>query len=186
MTGPRILSIVNIEAAGGIDPLRLLRALSLRVERLDRGRFRVTGGAEPHYVDLIDRSVERCDCGDFIWRQVVCQHLLACLLREGDERVVNAAARLVAVLVQQNETLRRELRGQTIVVTRTLKSRVARATRRCPDELEFKRDPDGLTAAVEVVCRSTGELLGRVARGVARPEFVTARAEAAVTPQLAA
>ena len=40
----------------------------------------------------------RCDCGDHLWRDRVCKHMLAALLREGDEQVLCGVARLVAGL----------------------------------------------------------------------------------------
>lgn len=89
---------VDLRAAGGVDAVRLERALSLRVRRIGLGRYEVTGGAEPHWVDLYTRRLPRCDCGDHIWRERVCKHILAVLLREGDERVIGAVARLVASL----------------------------------------------------------------------------------------
>ncbi|HEX8691434.1 MAG TPA: hypothetical protein VF746_03240 [Longimicrobium sp.] len=186
MHGTRIIALVNIDAAGGVDPDRLARALTLTVRRTERGRYAVTGGAERHFVDLIDPTVERCDCGDFTWRQVVCQHLLACLLGEGDERVVHAAGQLVQRLLAENDRLRAELRGRTIVLTETLKRRVAAATAVPVDELEFRRDRDGETSDVTVVRRGAGEVLGRVTRSVSRPEFVSPAPEAADATRIAA
>lgn len=89
---------IDVKAAGGVDPLRLERSLGLEVRRVGRGRYLVTGGAEPHWVDLYTRRLPRCDCGDHLWRERVCKHILAVLLREGDERVIGAIAGLVARL----------------------------------------------------------------------------------------
>ena len=89
---------VDLRAAGGVDPARLERSLGLRVRRIGRGRYRVWGGSEPHYVDLYTRRMPRCDCGDHIWRDRVCKHILAVMLREGDERVIAAVGGLVARL----------------------------------------------------------------------------------------
>ena len=89
-----------------VDPARLTRGLELRVERAGYGRFRVTGGDEPHWVDLVDPAMPRCDCGDHVWRGTVCKHLLAALLREGDERVVAAVAALVRTLREAAEERR--------------------------------------------------------------------------------
>lgn len=186
MLGTRTIALIDIDAAGGIDPDRLARALALTVHRIERGRYTVTGGAERHFVDLIDPAAERCDCGDFTWRQLVCQHLLACLLREGDERVVRAAGRLVQRLLADNDRLRAELRGRTIALTQALKLRVAAASGVPVDELEFRRDPDGETSDVTVVLRAAGEVLGRVTRSVSHPEFVTPAPEAAAVPRMAA
>ena len=66
-----------------IDLKRLARAIHLDVERLADHRYRVTGGAEPHIVDL--RRARECDCRDAeIQREYACQHLMATMLYEGD------------------------------------------------------------------------------------------------------
>jgi hypothetical protein len=89
---------IDFHAAGGVDLPRLERSLGLRVEPLGRGRYRVSGGDEPHWVDLCSAAHPRCDCGDHLWRDRICKHILAALLREGDERVVLALGRLVTEL----------------------------------------------------------------------------------------
>jgi len=82
----------------GIDLDRLERSLQLRATRSGAGRFRVEGGAHAHWVDLYTTDLPRCDCADHLWREQVCKHILAALLREGDERVLAALHRLVSVL----------------------------------------------------------------------------------------
>jgi hypothetical protein len=89
---------IDVEAAGGIEAARLERCLGLQVEPVGRGRYRVTGGTEPHWVDLHSRFVPRCDCGDHLWRERVCKHILAAMLREGDERVIVEVGGLVQAL----------------------------------------------------------------------------------------
>lgn len=96
--GTRRRPYVDVDAAGGVEPGRLVRSLGLRVRRVGRGRYLVWGGREPHWVDLYTRRMPRCDCGDHIWRERVCKHILAVLLREGDERVIGEVARLVSGL----------------------------------------------------------------------------------------
>lgn len=81
---------LDFEMAGGIDLERLERSLLLEGERVGVGRYRVTGGEQDHWVDLHSTSHPRCDCGDHLWRDRICKHILAALLREGDERVVRA------------------------------------------------------------------------------------------------
>ena len=95
-TGARAL--IDFDALGGVDLDRLERGLSLDSERIGHGRYRVRGGAQDHWVDLYSTSHPRCDCGDHLWRDQVCKHILAALLREGDDRVVRALARLVGRL----------------------------------------------------------------------------------------
>lgn len=86
---------IDFDAAGGIDLERLERSLQLRGERIGRGRYRVDGGAGDHWVDLYTTSHPRCDCGDHLWRERICKHILAALLREGNERVLSALGTLV-------------------------------------------------------------------------------------------
>jgi hypothetical protein len=85
---------IDFDAAGGVDLDRLERSLALHGERVAHGRYRVTGGDQEHWVDLYTTSHPRCDCGDHLWRDRVCKHILAALLREGNERVLSALPRL--------------------------------------------------------------------------------------------
>lgn len=175
MTPVRILTIVNIERAGGIEPDRLLRALHLEVERIGRGEYRVSGGEETHYVDLINPSVERCDCADHLLREIVCKHLLACLLREGDDRVIRSVAHLCREMSASIRRLRVAARGPRIVVTRRLRERVAAEAAVMPDELRFQRDRDGETANLAVLDARDGHVIGILRRERTEPQFVPAR-----------
>ena len=89
---------IDFDQVGGIDLERLERSLQLRGERVGIGRYRVMGGAQDHWVDLYTTSHPRCDCGDHLWREQLCKHILAALLREGNDRVVSALGRLFARL----------------------------------------------------------------------------------------
>ena len=89
---------IDFDRVGGIDSERLERSLQLAGERVGSGRYRVTGGAQDHWVDLYTTSHPRCDCGDHLWREQLCKHILASLLREGNDRVVTALGRLYAEL----------------------------------------------------------------------------------------
>jgi uncharacterized Zn finger protein len=86
--------LIDFEATGGVDPSRLERAIVLRAEREGHGRYRVLGGDQEHWVDLYTAAHPRCDCGDHLWREAVCKHILAALLREGNERVIRAIGAL--------------------------------------------------------------------------------------------
>jgi hypothetical protein len=88
---------INFNALG-VDLARLERSLHLSAFRVDAGRYRIGGGAQTHWVDLYTTSIPRCDCGDHLWRDRICKHILAALLREGDERVLSALRQLVAEL----------------------------------------------------------------------------------------
>lgn len=89
---------INFEALGGVNLDRLERALQLHAEHAGPGRYRISGGESTHWVDLYTSGLPRCDCGDHVWRDQVCKHILAALLREGDERVLAALRDLVLVL----------------------------------------------------------------------------------------
>ncbi len=99
---PSADSLIDLDAAGGIDLDRLERSLALVAEPSGRGRWRVRGGAQDHWVDLHDATHPRCDCGDHLWREAVCKHIYAALLREGDARVVAAVGQ---VLTRMREKL---------------------------------------------------------------------------------
>ena len=92
----RTATLVQLDGADAVDLDRLERGLALRAERVGEGRYRVTGGAGDHWVDLVTAGHPRCDCGDHVWRDQVCKHILAALLREGNEDVVRALATVVA------------------------------------------------------------------------------------------
>ena len=81
-----------------IDLHRLERGLSLEGEPLGDGRWLVAGGSEPHWVDLRTPNYPRCDCGDYLWRERTCKHILAALLREGHPGVISALGKLVAAI----------------------------------------------------------------------------------------
>ena len=89
------LPAIDFDAAGGVDLERLERSLKLVSTRVGDGRYHVSGGDHDHWVDLYSTSIPRCDCGDHLWRERICKHILAALLREGNERVVSALGTLV-------------------------------------------------------------------------------------------
>jgi hypothetical protein len=86
--------MIDFDAAGELDPQRLARSLTLRAERAGEGRYRIEGGKQDHWVDLYTAAHPRCDCGDHVWRDAVCKHILAALMREGNERVLRAVGTL--------------------------------------------------------------------------------------------
>ena len=81
-----------------IDLGRLERGLALEGIQVGDGRWRMDGGREPHWVDLRTPNTPRCDCGDHLWREATCKHILAALLREGHPRVIAALGQLVHAL----------------------------------------------------------------------------------------
>ena len=85
---------IDFDAAGGIDLERLGRSLKLSGLRVGEGRYHISGGDQEHWVDLYTATIPRCDCGDHLWRERICKHILAALLREGNDHVVVALGRL--------------------------------------------------------------------------------------------
>ena len=49
-------------------------------------------------MDLYTTDLPRCDCADHLWRERICKHIIAGLLREGNEQVLAALQSLVAAL----------------------------------------------------------------------------------------
>src|SRR3954470_9641553 len=86
---------IDFEMAGGVDVARLERSLALKGNRVGEGRYHFTGGEQEHWVDLYTAQHPRCDCGDHLWRERICKHILAALLREGNERVVRALGSVI-------------------------------------------------------------------------------------------
>ena len=92
---------IDFHAAGGVDRSRLERSLGLHGDRVGYGRYHFTGGAEPHWVDLYTSAFPRCDCADHLWREKICKHILAAMLREGHEHVIRAVGELVNSLLPE-------------------------------------------------------------------------------------
>ena len=89
----------NTMGRSAVDLDRLERGVQLTAERTGPGRFRVTGGTSEHWVDLGATGARpRCDCGDYLWRDRECKHILAAMLHEGDAGVISAIGPLVARL----------------------------------------------------------------------------------------
>jgi hypothetical protein len=86
---------IDFAAAGGVDLGRLERSLRLEGRRIGEGQYHVVGGDHEHWVDLYTASMPRCDCGDHLWREQICKHILAALLREGNDTIVRALGALV-------------------------------------------------------------------------------------------
>jgi hypothetical protein len=101
-----------------IDPVRLARSLVLSVEPFE-GHDPATGEVVPqpgcysvtpvgpeaaklgiigYWVDLYSHDIPRCTCGDHIFRQVICKHMLACLLHENHPLVVSELKHLTMAL----------------------------------------------------------------------------------------
>jgi hypothetical protein len=93
---------INFAAAGGIDRERLVRSLALHGRHVGHGRYHFTGGTEPHWVDLYTAQFPRCDCADHLWRDSICKHILAALIREGHEQVIGEVGRLVSQLRERS------------------------------------------------------------------------------------
>lgn len=93
-SGPGVV-LKNADWPHDIDPYRLRRSLDLKVQRLNRNEYRITGGLEPHQVTTAT-SPWQCDCMDY-QRGNECKHLLAVRNFRRDEPVV----RLVKLLASE-------------------------------------------------------------------------------------
>lgn len=157
----------------GIELGRLERALELHAAPMERRRFEITGGAEPHYVDLDPDAGSPCDCADFAWRGGVpglaCKHLLRARLAEGDAEVIRATAVLLAATREYVRSLEQELHPTPIRLTADLKMRVALLVGHAVPALRFERERGG--AEVRVLLKGSGAELGRLLRGAEGVEF---------------
>lgn len=97
--------VMHMIPTDSIDLNRLERGLSLEGEPVGDGRYFVSGGRDSHWVDLRTPNHPRCDCGDHLWRDAVCKHILAALLREGAPEVIGAVGRLVQRLKERGPQL---------------------------------------------------------------------------------
>ncbi len=66
---------LDYETNFDIDIYRLLRSKELKVKKLPESRFRVTGGSEPHFLRMKNKTL-LCDCIDFK-NGHKCKHILA-------------------------------------------------------------------------------------------------------------
>lgn len=105
-----IVGTLSDEAFATIEPEVVKRAMELNVTRMSKGVFYVWGGYEPHWVNLLDPQMPRCDCIDHEARNRVCKHLVLALLEVGDFRVwrrlreLDSAARLPDVVWERYGT----------------------------------------------------------------------------------
>ncbi|MEW5926017.1 MAG: hypothetical protein AB1941_00885 [Gemmatimonadota bacterium] len=167
----------------GVELARLERALELDAERLEDGRYLVTGGREPHYVDVRPSAAVACDCGDMAWRGPPflgpCKHVLRVRLACGDPIVLRAAGTLLAGLRAYVRTLEDRLRPPPIRLTARLRGEVADTLARPEATLRFDRPNPDHDPTVVVTDVSTGELLGSIVRTAAGPVFAPEAARAA-------
>src|SRR4051812_38365769 len=93
------------EIENELEEGRVERGVQLEAEMVGDSRYRVSGGDTVHWVDLLSHDHPRCDCGDYLWRDAICKHIIAARLREGDERVLFQVGELVRALRQRNHEL---------------------------------------------------------------------------------
>ena len=80
-------------SAVAVDPRRLARSLYLECQREGPDVYVVSGGEQPHTVELGEDA--RCDCVDFQVHGGGCKHLLRVRLAQGDATIVHALRLLV-------------------------------------------------------------------------------------------
>jgi hypothetical protein len=88
----------GVESGAARSPMislpRLARAVHLNVQPLGDGRYRVSGGRDPHTVET--QPAPSCNCMDALYRPAErCAHRLAVALHRGHPRVLAALRRLV-------------------------------------------------------------------------------------------
>ena len=85
----------RIKPGDGVDPYRLKRSLELSTAGGHDGKYRVTGGREPHIVSFRDGSY-RCDCMDHMknGNDIQCKHILRVRYERGDEEVIKMVEKL--------------------------------------------------------------------------------------------
>jgi hypothetical protein len=86
---------IDFDLAGPIDIGRLRRATRLTAEPAGDGRWCVRDVSGMHWVDLYHPEFPRCDCEDHLWRDEICKHMLAALIREGHPLVLLALRAMV-------------------------------------------------------------------------------------------
>ena len=171
----------------GVELARLQRALELQAEPLGNRRYRVTGHAEPHYVDLRDRN-HRCDCGDVAWRHdpprktLRCKHELRARLAEGERSLLRIVGFLVGLMAVRIHAMEKVARPAPLRVTRRIRTLVAERTGVPVEELAFQRGTDRSDPTVSVHWTSDQRLLGTLVPGSAGPEFIPAAAGPEIAP----
>lgn len=83
-----MMPAIDGQAYETITEERVERALQLEAMAYGKGVYRVTGGGGPHWVNLYDPSMPRCDCYDHTGREVVCKHICRVLIDIGDRRLL--------------------------------------------------------------------------------------------------
>ena len=86
-----------------INLKRLAKAVHLDVERAGESRYLVFSFGHSYIVDL--KSDEPCHCADYAIRGVVCAHILACRMLEGDVEVLRSL-RAITPLPQARRLIR--------------------------------------------------------------------------------
>lgn len=89
---------------------RVERGVQLECEPLGDSRYKVSGSGAVHWVDLKSPDHPRCDCGDYLWREANCKHIIAARLREGDEQVLGKLGALVKSMRNEVMQQRRALK----------------------------------------------------------------------------
>ncbi|MFC1837208.1 DEAD/DEAH box helicase [Thermodesulfobacteriota bacterium] len=76
-----------------VDPYRLRRALDLKVRKQTKDIYLVSGGLEPHQVNIAYLKSVRCDCMDF-QKGNTCKHILAIRLFRKENEIIKLVQKL--------------------------------------------------------------------------------------------
>lgn len=100
--------IGNLSWPENIDPYRLRRALELKIDSKSLETVRISGGSEPHRIDISYNKKRKasyhCDCADFEKGTRQCKHILRTRLELRDD------AEIIPLLRQLTQTEQRPLR----------------------------------------------------------------------------
>lgn len=88
-----------------LDPGRARRALELDVHYIGQDRYFVDNGEGGYWVNLDPLD---CNCGDAVWNNQICRHLIAALTLAGYGPAVEAVARAYANLESEKEDEKEE------------------------------------------------------------------------------
>jgi hypothetical protein len=132
--------IPDLQQAGGIEHKRLERSLSLHLIESPRPNvYKIGGGQNDHWVQLINHDFPICDCEDSTgYENPLCKHILFALLLKGDKRILHAVGILVSHMRDEIRELRKSQQQRAIRITPKLKKIVEEETKLT--ELHYEKD----------------------------------------------
>jgi hypothetical protein len=71
-----------------LDPVRVERSLEYFAVRVDEDEYDIIKGSEGVVAYTVRLNPLNCDCGDAVYHNKICKHLIAALYADGDEEAV--------------------------------------------------------------------------------------------------